>query len=160
MNLDAAQTHIDFLEKGYLNGVHALPTNQSAAALEALPAPSIVSALTTITNNVPTAGPSSSKKASPAEVSHPAKPPRKTRVPKHVVPGVTPFPDPERWLKKRERTSTGRHDGARRRKNAGMGVGATQGSSVADPTPASNTKGGGGSGANPTGQTKKGKKGK
>lgn len=157
MNLDACQMHIDFLEKDYLNGVHALPTNQSASALEALPAPSIVASLSTITN-IPAAGPSTSKKT--ADESHAAKPPRKSRVPKGVVPGVTPLPDPERWLKKRERTSTTRHEGGRRRKGAGMGVGATQGAAVNDPIPSSSVKTASGSGASSTGQSKKGKKGK
>ena len=47
------------------------------------------------------------------------------RVPKGVVPGVTPLPDPERWLKKSERTAS--THGNRRRKGGGDG-GATQGS--------------------------------
>ena len=49
---------------------------------------------------------------------------RLKRVPKGVVLGVTPLPDPERWLKKSERTASGQ--GSRRRKGAGGG-GATQG---------------------------------
>jgi len=150
VNLEAAQTHIDFLEKDYLKGVHALPSTQSASALEALPAPSIVSTLATVTNI--SGGASSTPKTSePPAVNAP----RKSRIPKHVVLGMTPPPDPERWLKKRERTSTHRHDGRKRGHKAGMGIGATQGSAVSDPIPASNvrpTSGGG--------QAKKGKKGK
>ena len=72
---------------------------------------------------------------------HAAKLPRKSRIPKHVVPGVTPLPDPERWLKKRERTSTHRYDGRRRgQRGAGMGIGATQGSTVLDPTTTSHAR--------------------
>lgn len=51
------------------------------------------------------------------------------RVPKGVVPGVTPPPDPERWVKKSERSTFGQ--GAGRRRKAGGG-GATQGSAAVD----------------------------
>lgn len=51
-----------------------------------------------------------------------------SRVPAGVVPGVTPPPDPERWLKKSERSTFGM---GRKRKGAGGG-GATQGSSALD----------------------------
>ena len=47
---------------------------------------------------------------------------RMKRVPKGVVPGVTPAPDPERWLKKSERSSFG--SGGKKRRGVG---GATQG---------------------------------
>ena len=47
---------------------------------------------------------------------------RMKRVPKGVIPGVTPTPDPERWLKKSERSSFG--SSGRKRRGAG---GATQG---------------------------------
>ena len=152
VNLEATQIHIDFLEKDYLKGVHALPNNQSASALEALPAPSIVSTLSSVTNIPRDATSSASNTPEP----HAAKKPRKPRTPKHVVPGVTPPPDPERWLKKRERTSAHRYDGRRKgQRGAGMSVGATQGSAVPDSTPTSRiTTGGGG------GQGKKSKKGR
>jgi len=70
---------------------------------------------------------------------------RKSRVPKGVVPGVTPAPDPERWLKKSERSSFGQ--GSRKRR--GGGAGATQGSTLeSGPVGASgsshNVKSGGG----------------
>jgi len=153
VNLEATQTHIDFLEKDYLKGVHALPNIHSASALEALPAPSIVSTLSSVTNIPSGATVPTSKTLEPQA----AKAPRKSRIPKQVVPGVTPPPDPERWLKKRERTSTHRYDGRRKgHRGAGMGIGATQGSAVPDPIPtgsAKTTSGGGGQG-------KKGKKGK
>lgn len=47
---------------------------------------------------------------------------RLKRVPKGVVLGVTPPPDPERWLKKSERSTFG--TGGKRKKGGG---GATQG---------------------------------
>lgn len=46
------------------------------------------------------------------------------RVPKGVIPGVTPPPDPERWLKKSERSTFGQVGKKRR---GGAGGGATQG---------------------------------
>jgi signal recognition particle subunit SRP72 len=67
--------------------------------------------------------------ASASSTAIPAKPIEKkvrlSRVPKGVVPGVTPPPDPERWIKKSERTNIG-HTAGKRRKAAGGG--ATQGS--------------------------------
>lgn len=50
---------------------------------------------------------------------------RMSRVPAGVVPGVTPLPDPERWLKKSERSTFNQ---GKRRKGPGGGGGATQGS--------------------------------
>lgn len=71
-----------------------------------------------------------------------AKKVRIKRVPKGVIPGVTPAPDPERWLKKSERSSFGQ--GGRKRRGAG---GATQGV-VLENTPTQShsgkTTGGGG----------------
>ena len=76
------------------------------------------------------------------------KKPRTRRIPKGVVPGVTPPPDPERWLKKSERSSYLQAH-ARRRRGGG---GATQG--IVE-TPG--TSGGGGGGGAGKGK-KKGKK--
>jgi signal recognition particle subunit SRP72 len=50
---------------------------------------------------------------------------RLSRVPKGVTPGVTPPPDPERWLKKSERSTFGQG-----RKRRGGGGGGTQGSTA------------------------------
>jgi signal recognition particle subunit SRP72 len=50
-----------------------------------------------------------------------------SRVPKGVIPGVTPPPDPERWLKKSERSTFSQ--GKKRRGVGGVG-GASQGSTV------------------------------
>jgi signal recognition particle subunit SRP72 len=49
---------------------------------------------------------------------------RMARVPAGVVPGVTPPPDPERWLKKSERSTFMQGN----KKKKGGGGGATQGS--------------------------------
>lgn len=62
---------------------------------------------------------------------------KKVRLPKGVVLGVTPPPDPERWLKKSERSNFGQ----KRRKGGGGGGGATQGS-AADVPVAVESKGG------------------
>ena len=69
----------------------------------------------------------------------------RSRVPAGVIPGVTPAPDPERWLKKSERSTYGQ---GKRRKGPGGG-GATQGSASVDTpvTPISHpVKTGGGKG--------------
>lgn len=50
---------------------------------------------------------------------------RTKRVPKGITPGVSPPPDPERWLKKSERTSY-----TQGKKRRGAGGGATQGATV------------------------------
>ncbi|KAF9517637.1 hypothetical protein BS47DRAFT_1290620 [Hydnum rufescens UP504] len=142
-NLGAAQTHLDFLEKDYLQAVHSLPTN--ASALEAAPPPTLPSSHNILQPNA--------QKQNVAVVALAPKTPRKSRVPKHVVLGTTPMPDPERWLKKRERTRVeGR--GRKGKTREGMGVGATQGSAVSDIKITSNTP------SNASGHAKKGKKGR
>lgn len=68
-----------------------------------------------------------------ASVEEPAKKPeaetskkvRTKRVPNGIIPGVSPSPDPERWLKKSERTTY-----AQGKKRRGGGGGATQGATV------------------------------
>lgn len=55
---------------------------------------------------------------------------RMRRVPAGVIPGVTPPPDPERWIKKSERSTFNLG-----RKRKGAGGGATQGAAV-DTVPA------------------------
>ena len=67
---------------------------------------------------------------------------RKKRVPKGVIPGVTPPPDPERWLKKSERTNAFIQSGKKRKTGGG---GATQGiiESTSPPTQSGKTGGGG-----------------
>ena len=73
-----------------------------------------------------------------------------SRVPKGVTPGVTPPPDPERWLKKCERSTFGQ--GRKRRGGAGGG-GGTQGSTV-------DSAGSGGGGASASSHNVKSGKGK
>lgn len=51
-----------------------------------------------------------------------AKKVRAKRIPKGVVPGVTPPPDPERWIKKSQRSKP-----AHGKKGKGRATGATQG---------------------------------
>lgn len=113
-------------------------------ALDALPA--------TIINTIETAPPPAqhqSSSAAPAAatsvmladklaVAQSIKKVRKSRVPAGVIPGVTPSPDPERWLKKSERSTFGQ--GRRRKGPGGGGGGATQGSASVDMASASATQ--------------------
>lgn len=115
-NLEAAQKHLDFLTSGFLHALDALPSAISNS-LQTAPPPqqqqqqaASVSALA-----------SASAPAPALAESQKVKKVRMKRVPKGVVPGVTPPPDPERWLKKSERATFGQ---GRRRKGGG---GATQG---------------------------------
>ncbi|RDX43747.1 hypothetical protein OH76DRAFT_1183055 [Lentinus brumalis] len=128
-NLDAAQKHLDFITSGFLHALDALPTSV-ASTLQTAPPPqqqqhhvASVSALATAA-------------AAPPDTQKPKKV-RMKRVPKGVVPGVTPPPDPERWLKKSERTSFAQ--GNRRRRGGG---GATQGAMEPAGTGAKSSGGG------------------
>ncbi|KAH8110496.1 hypothetical protein DFH11DRAFT_771088 [Phellopilus nigrolimitatus] len=131
-NLNAAQKHLDFLTTGYLH------------ALDALPA-SVINSLETAAPPAPPGGAAiPSAAVSPVSVSGSVTRPvekkvRMSRVPKGVTPGVTPPPDPERWIKKSERSTFGQGAGRRRK----TGGGATQGS-VAEPPSGHNAKAGGG----------------
>ncbi|KAI0705263.1 hypothetical protein C8T65DRAFT_652783 [Cerioporus squamosus] len=113
-NLDAAQKHLDFITSGFLHALDALPTSV-ASTLQTAPPPQQQQ------HQVASVSALASASAAPADTQKPKKV-RMKRVPKGVVPGVTPPPDPERWLKKSERTSFAQ--GHRRRKGGG---GATQG---------------------------------
>lgn len=127
--MNAAETRLDFLTTGFLHALDALPAHVTSA-LESTPPPAPPAAAAAALANLATAA------ATPAADTGPAmKKVRVSRVPKGVVPGVTPAPDPERWLKKSERANFGQGSG-RRRKAAGGG--ATQGS-TAEPTPASHS---------------------
>ena len=76
---------------------------------------------------------------------------RTKRVPKGVVPGVSPPPDPERWLKKSERTTY-----AHGKKRRGAGGGATQGAAVGvESAPTSTASHGGRAGGKGKGGKKK-----
>ncbi|KAI0733820.1 hypothetical protein C8Q72DRAFT_557249 [Fomitopsis betulina] len=136
-NLSAAQAHLDFLTSGFLTSLAALP-QPITDSLETSPPPSqVVSSV-----------PSAAAHASAPQTEAQQKKLRTRRIPKSVVPGVTPPPDPERWLKKSERSSYLQAH-ARRRRGGG---GATQG--VVETPGAS---GGGGAGGAGKGK-KKGKK--
>ncbi|CAE6460007.1 unnamed protein product [Rhizoctonia solani] len=127
-NLTAVQSHIDFLQSGFYDSLRASGVN--VTQLEDAPAP----APPTTTSVLPST--STQKEVDEGATSPPAlaKGPRKGRLPKHVVLGVTPMPDPERWIKKRERTyvtfAQGRKGRGKGRKE-GATAGYSQGVSVA-----------------------------
>ncbi|EFI28075.1 hypothetical protein CC1G_14101 [Coprinopsis cinerea okayama7 len=127
-NLQASQQHLDFVNEGYLRALDGLPTNVNTA-LESIPPPVPAAPAPGLTSSVNT-GADNQQATNP-----PVKKVRKSRIPPGVIPGVTPPPDPERWLKKSER-STFAH--GKRRKGAGGG--ATQGSAV-DPIPQTSSSG-------------------
>ncbi|KAF9067953.1 hypothetical protein BDP27DRAFT_1383809 [Rhodocollybia butyracea] len=121
-NLDAAQTYLDFINSGY---VEAMNASVSARDIENIPPPTLPStSLATAT-----AGPSTHK--GPAVVEEKKKV-RAKRVPKGVIPGVTPPPDPERWIKKSQRTT---RPGKKSKVRDARSTGATQGFTT-EPPPA------------------------
>ncbi|KAF9449258.1 hypothetical protein P691DRAFT_728233 [Macrolepiota fuliginosa MF-IS2] len=133
INLQAAQKHLDFINNDYLRAIDTLSAPVTNA-IETAPPPAPAS-------SIPTA-PIPSTQQQPPTAGDKTKKVRMSRVPPGVVPGVTPPPDPERWLKKSERSTF--NQGRRRR---GGGGGATQGSASNDaPVSASTTKSGGGKG--------------
>ncbi|KAG9123217.1 hypothetical protein FRC07_000082 [Ceratobasidium sp. 392] len=117
-NLAAIQSHIDFLKSGFYDSLRA--SGVSVSQLEDAPAPAPPTSITT------TVIPSAATTAAPAAPGPAPKGPRKGRLPKHVVLGVTPMPDPERWIKKRERTYVTFGQG-RKGKGKGKKEGATAG---------------------------------
>ncbi|KAJ8501684.1 hypothetical protein ONZ51_g433 [Trametes cubensis] len=114
-NLEAAQKHLDFIESGFLHALDALPTSISNS-LQTAPPPQQQPA-TALASVAAASAPA--RDAADDATKRPKKV-RMKRVPKGVVPGVTPPPDPERWLKKSERSTF-----ANRRRRGGGG--ATQG---------------------------------
>lgn len=125
-NLEAAQKHLDFIDSGHLRALDELPTSISNN-LESAPPPQPPSAAATVTSAIALQETNVSKKEKSVRLK---------RVPKGVVLGVTPLPDPERWLKKSERSTFG--TGGKRRKAGG---GATQGSvESAPPAPSQGSK--------------------
>ena len=114
--MNAAQAHLDFLTAGYLHALDTLPSSV-INGLETAPPPAPPG--TSVAIPSVTAPPKSD-----AAFDRPEKKKvRMKRVQKHVTPGVTPPPDPERWLKKSERSTFGQGSGRRRK----AGGGATQG---------------------------------
>ena len=125
--MNAAQTHLDFLNTGYLHSLDTLPASV-INTLETAPPP--VPSGSAAISNVAAAHVQSPQAELPKQ-----KKTRMSRVPKGVIPGVTPPPDPERWLKKSERTTF--NQGSNRRRKGGGG--ATQGS-TAEPAAAHGAK--------------------
>lgn len=112
-NLDSSQQFLDFVSSGYLRSLDKLPTSITKNLEIALPPQPPT--LNTIVPQVVLSVPKDAEESRPKKV-------RKSRVPAGVTPGVTPPPDPERWVKKSERTNFS--VGKRRKGGAG---GATQG---------------------------------
>ena len=112
---------MEFVNTGFIRALGALPTSITANLESAPPPPQPLSAIAAALGG--------SNEASGDSPSDPIKKPKKVRmrrVPAGVIPGVTPPPDPERWLKKSERTTT--LAGGKKRRGGGGGGGATQGS--------------------------------
>ncbi|KZT27094.1 hypothetical protein NEOLEDRAFT_1061541 [Neolentinus lepideus HHB14362 ss-1] len=122
-NLQASQKHLDFINVEFLHALDRLPSSLTSN-LESAPPPSQQVSTSALSNLASISGPAPGE--DPAKTR---KRVRMKRVPKGVVPGVTPPPDPERWLKKSERST---HTQSKGRKKGG----ATQGV-VADHPPAS-----------------------
>jgi signal recognition particle subunit SRP72 len=131
-NLQASQIHLDFINTGFLHALDSLPTSITST-LETAPPPQLPSVA------VQHASDSTTVNTSMGLNSRAPKKVRMSRVPAGVIPGVTSAPDPERWLKKSERSTFGQ---GKRRKGPFGGGGATQGSASVD-TPITQTAGSG-----------------
>ncbi|KAI0262183.1 hypothetical protein BC834DRAFT_925285 [Gloeopeniophorella convolvens] len=116
-NLQASQKHLDFINTNYLRSLDALGS-EVTNALETAPPPAPSS--THIATKGAVASTSAAHDTGKEQV--PVRKVRARRVPKGVVPGVTPPPDPERWLKRSERSTFQQARGKRK-----GGGGATQG---------------------------------
>jgi len=117
-NFQASQKHLDFFNTDYLRVLDGLSSDVTGSLEHAPPPVPPNSSYGTAVGAVPSAN----ILEDVGGKSDPVRKVRARRVPKGVVPGVTPPPDPERWLKKSER-STFQH-GRGKRKGGG---GATQG---------------------------------
>jgi len=143
-NLQASQKHLDFINADYLRALDGLSSDVTASLEHAPPPVPTASSYDTSLGVV-----SSAKKPEEAGgESAPVRRVRGRRVPKGVVPGVTPPPDPERWLKKSERSTFQQARGKRK-----GGGGATQG--LVEGVGGSATGGHGRSGAHGKGKKKK-----
>ncbi|KAK2463030.1 hypothetical protein APHAL10511_004685 [Amanita phalloides] len=121
-NLQASQQHLDFINTGFLHSLDALPS-QISANIESAPPPTIPSS--TLPTSLTSANIDIVNDQQPKSVTHRTP---KTRIPPGVIPGITPLLDPERWLKKGERST---FQQGKRRKGFGGG-GATQGVASVD----------------------------
>lgn len=142
-NLQASQKHLDFINTSYLRALDGLSSDVTGSLEQALPPVPPVS-YTTGVGVVPSAN----KPEDVGGESAPVRKARARRVPKGVVPGVTPPPDPERWLRKSERSTFQQARGKRK-----GGGGATQG--MMESTGGSAAGGHGRSGALGKGKKKK-----
>ncbi|KAA1470475.1 hypothetical protein DENSPDRAFT_836287 [Dentipellis sp. KUC8613] len=120
-NLQASQKHLDFINTDYHRALDQLPTSLTNA-LETAPPP--VQSTSSLAASIGAFASSAAASQGDVEVTRPTVPKktRARRVPKGVVPGVTPPPDPERWVKKSERSTFMQARGKRK-----GGGGATQG---------------------------------
>lgn len=118
-NLQASQSHLDFINTGSRHAVAALPLSISST-LETSPPPAQQTSMTASARLTSVVDDHENPKPATKKV-------RMRRVPTGVIPGVSPPPDPERWLKKSERSTFNQ---GRRKKGAG---GASQGVAV-EPT--------------------------
>ena len=120
-NLQASQQHLDFINTGSRHAVAGLPLSITST-LETSPPPVQQTSILASVRPISAVGDHEIPKPTTKKV-------RMRRVPAGVIPGVSPVPDPERWLKKSER-STFNHG----KRKKGASGGATQGAAV-DPTP-------------------------
>ena len=118
-NLQASQKHLDFINTDYLRSLDGLNSDVTGS-LEHAPPPAPPGSSSYDTG--PGVVPSANKSEEAGGQSAPVRRVRARRVPEGVVPGVTPPPDPERWLKKSERSTFQQARGKRK-----GGGGATQG---------------------------------
>jgi len=118
INLQASQKNLDFINTDYLRVLDGLSSNVTVSLEHAPPPVPPSSSYSTTLGAVPSAD----KPEDLGGKSVPVREARARRVPKGVVPGVTPPPDPERWLKKSERSTFQQARGKRK-----GGGGATQG---------------------------------
>ncbi|KAI0302306.1 hypothetical protein B0F90DRAFT_1627541 [Multifurca ochricompacta] len=117
-NLQASQKHIDFINTDYLRALDGLSSDVTGSLEQAPPPlPPVLSHITSLGVSAP-----ENRTGDTEREPAPVKRVRARRMPKGVVPGVTPPPDPERWLKKSERSTF--QQGRGKRKGGG---GATQG---------------------------------
>lgn len=116
-NLTASQKHLDFINTGFLRALDVL-SSAIIATIEIAPPP------TSHPTQVLVESHAAQNKPSEDPPAGRTKKVRTKRVPKGVIPGVTPAPDPERWLKKSERSN---HGQGNYKKRKGAGGGATQG---------------------------------
>ena len=143
-NLQASQKHLDFINTDYLRVLDGLSSDVTGSLEHAPPPGPPGPSHGTSSGVVPSAN-------NPEDVGVKADSVRKVRarrVPKGVVPGVTPPPDPERWLKKSERSTFQQARGKRK-----GGGGATQG--LVEGVGGSATGGHGRGGAHGKGKKKK-----